>query len=443
MIYQIIRKLRSTNSRTEKEKILSGLSGKEEDLFKAVCIATLEPRITYYVIEYEQSIVHEGSITLETAINSLYHLTNRVMTGHAAINFLENLDRKLSEDDSEVLKLIISGDLKCGVGTKTINKVWPNLVYEHPYMRCSSYNEKNLSKIKFPCFSQTKEDSTYCDIVVDETGNLTYMSRYGKYRDNFSHFINDNDFKTGRGFVYQGECLVLQDNGEYMPRKSGNGYLESDNVDSDKIVYVLWDMIPLDDWKKGECKIPYLIRFNQVRKFIEKINNEKIILIDSIIINNVDEAIDHFKSNVAKGKEGTVIKNLDTVWKSHTSPNQVKLKIEFECELLVTGIHYSKDTKYEGMIGSLPCESSDGLVEVSVGSGLTDEDRLMTESQIVGKIITVKSNDLITSEKNDKKYSLFLPRYIEIRNDKKEADSFNRILEQRDAFVKTLQAIKN
>ena len=77
--------------------------------------------------------------------------------------------------------------------------------------------------------------------------------------------------------------------------------------------------------------------------------------------------------------------------------------------------------KYEGMIGSLICESSDGIVKVSVGSGLTDEDRKKPVEDYIDKIIAINYNGKITNKQNEQ--SLFLPIYLETRFDKDIANS--------------------
>lgn len=130
-------------------------------------------------------------------------------------------------------------------------------------------------------------------------------------------------------------------------------------------------------------------------------------------------------------------------WKNHTSTEQIKLKSEKVCELIITGYEHGTG-KYEGGIGSFNCISHDGAVVVNVGSGLSDYERGFERldnadsskglslvcgfdgNRYIGSIISVKFNELIQSESKET-YSLFLPRFIEIRHDKTEADSLETI----------------
>ena len=98
------------------------------------------------------------------------------------------------------------------------------------------------------------------------------------------------------------------------------------------------------------------------------------------------------------------------------------MKAELEADLLVT--EWNEGTgRIEGLMGSVTCGSADGGLEVHVGSGFNDEDRKMVAGDIVGKIITVKYNEVIQDKNKDKK-SLFLPIFEEIRLDKNVADKF-------------------
>ena len=79
------------------------------------------------------------------------------------------------------------------------------------------------------------------------------------------------------------------------------------------------------------------------------------------------------------------------------------------------------------MLGALTCESSDGKIRVNVGSGFTDEDRKsITPENSIGKFIEVVSNGIINTVDREE-YSLFLPRFVEFRFDKDEADSFDAV----------------
>jgi hypothetical protein len=78
------------------------------------------------------------------------------------------------------------------------------------------------------------------------------------------------------------------------------------------------------------------------------------------------------------------------------------------------------------MIGSLYCESADGIIKVYIGSGFSDEQRNMPPSEYYGKIVSIKYNAKIQAKTGE--WSLFLPVFEYVRTDQDLADSFDRIL---------------
>jgi hypothetical protein len=99
--------------------------------------------------------------------------------------------------------------------------------------------------------------------------------------------------------------------------------------------------------------------------------------------------------------------------------------------------HYAVTRKNEKWFGSLICESSDGLVQTNV-SGFSDADRERITKEmdewIDKKIITVRANSLMPNDKGPRR--LFLPRFVEERLDKTEADSLEKIIQIFDEVMK-------
>jgi hemerythrin superfamily protein len=84
--------------------------------------------------------------------------------------------------------------------------------------------------------------------------------------------------------------------------------------------------------------------------------------------------------------------------------------------------------KYTGQLGALVCESADGKVVVNVGSGLSDKQRKKFKPEfIIGKIVEITYNEKIAKKDSDI-FSLFLPRFMKIRDDKNVANDFEEIL---------------
>jgi hypothetical protein len=94
----------------------------------------------------------------------------------------------------------------------------------------------------------------------------------------------------------------------------------------------------------------------------------------------------------------------------------------------------------ENVISSFNCESSDGLVKTRPQGIKEDMMIYITENQpeLMGKIVKVKCNGL--SKDKDGNYSLLYPAFMEIRDDKTEADSLETIKNVED-MIKILTTV--
>jgi len=151
----------------------------------------------------------------------------------------------------------------------------------------------------------------------------------------------------------------------------------------------------------------------------------KIHLVESKSVGSFEEAQKIFEEYLAQGQEGIILKDMSGVWEDKRVKTQVKFKAELDCDLKVIGIQPGTG-KYEGLVGALLCESEDGIIKVDVGSGLSDFDRKeFTTNSPVGKIVAVVYNARIKNKQGEE--SLFLPRLVEVREDKNFADSAKKI----------------
>jgi DNA ligase-1 len=132
------------------------------------------------------------------------------------------------------------------------------------------------------------------------------------------------------------------------------------------------------------------------------------------------------RENVADGFEGIMIKDLEAFYECKRTTSWMKWKPTVTVDLEVIDVEEGTG-KNKGRLGALVCESSDGVIRVNVGSGYSDEQRGdYTFSKVVGKIATVRYNARI-KERSGETESLFLPRFIELREDKDIAESSKSI----------------
>jgi ATP-dependent DNA ligase len=322
-----------------------------------------------------------------------------------------------------VIEKIIQKDLRCGVSVSTANKVWPNLVMDYPCMLCSQYEQKLVDKIKWPALVQLKMDGMRFNAII-RNGTVEYRSRNGKELNLLGNL--DKDFiilSQGVECVFDGE-LIVSDKGVILDRQTGNGILNKaskgtiSDLEAHKIRATVWDVIPYNDFISGVCKVPYSTRINSLELMLER-KPEKVSMVQSNVVNTIDDANVLFETYLADGQEGIILKDLNGIWEDKRTKSQIKFKGELECDLKCVGIQAGTG-KYEGMMGALLLESEDGTVKVSVGSGFNDDHRTNIGDEVIGKIIAVKYNARITNKQGEQ--SLFLPVFLEVREDKDTAD---------------------
>jgi ATP-dependent DNA ligase len=150
-------------------------------------------------------------------------------------------------------------------------------------------------------------------------------------------------------------------------------------------------------------------------------NGKRIWMVSSEIVETYEKAQEIFNEYLSLGYEGIILKDGSGVWEDKRAKHQIKFKGELECDLKIVAVEEGTG-KYAGMLGAIVCESGDGVVKVNVGSGFNDAHRNnLKEKDLLGKIVAVKYNARIKNKQGDE--SLFLPIFIEVRDDKDVADS--------------------
>lgn len=426
-ILEILNDLASDNSRNA--KIAKLKVQHDNQLLKSVIVAALDPFVNYYIRKIPKYEATSGPVaSLCWALTELKKLSSRELTGNLGIAHLSTILSSLDAGDAEVIKRVIGKDLKCGASTSTVNTIWPELIHEYPCMLCSAHDEKLVKKIRFPAFVQCKEDGMRVNAIV-RNGKCEFRSRNGKLLDLLGNLEAELIEMSGTtDVVFDGELLVHVD-GVIADRQTGNGVLNKSvkgTISAKEAAQVhihLWDRIDYADFVAGKSGQAYDERWERLTDCMN-IAFAKVHAVECQVVNDLSEVQPIFKKYLARGLEGIILKDMKSIWEDKRSKSQIKFKAIEECDLKVVGIQMGTG-KYEGMIGALLCESSDGILKADVGTGLKDEDRKKAHSEYLGKIVAVKYNMRIRNKQGEE--SLFLPVLVECREDKDVADSINSI----------------
>ena len=427
-INEFLNSLAENASRNFKIEQLNAQS--DNETLREVIRLALDPFTQFYQRKIPEYTTDKHQTSLDQAMFALYDLKERVVTGNAAIEYLRMLLSSVSADDAKVLERIIAKDLKCGVDVSTANKVWSGLIPEYPCMLCSPFEQKLVDKIKFPAYAQMKMDGMRFNAIVRD-GKCEFRSRNGKEILLLGNL--EQEFISLAGSidcVFDGELLVmLEDDHQFADRQTGNGILNKANkgtISAEQAALVhasVWDLIPYVQFIDGYCQTPYSKRFSTLEAIVNKQSskNKKIWAVTSTIVQTLEEAQGIFQEYLSLGYEGIILKDGNGVWEDKRSKTQIKFKGELECDLKIVAVEEGSG-KAVGMLGAIVCESADGIVKVNVGSGFNDAQRKQYwKENLVDKIVAVKYNARIKNKTGDE--SLFLPVFIELRDDKDVADN--------------------
>jgi len=436
-LHDFFNQLAANNSRNYKIEQLE--ANRDNSTLREVVRLALDPFTQFYIRKIpEYTFVREDSehqTCLEMALENLYYLSSREVTGNAAIAHLRAILSGLPADDAKVIERIIQKDLKCGVAISTANAVWTGLLQEYPVMLCSQFEQKLVDKVKYPALVQTKMDGMRFNAIV-RNGKVEYRSRNGKEIQLLGNL--DEDFIALAGdidCVFDGE-LIVKDKGVILDRQTGNGILNKANkgtisdLEAHKVRATVWDVIPFIQFSEGKCNVPYGKRWDSLNILVGTHKPKKVSVVQSWEVENYDTAKALFEELLLRGEEGIILKDRSGIWEDKRAKHQIKFKGELECDLEIIAVEEGTG-KYAGKLGAIVCasRSKEGKrITVSVGSGFNDDHRnnlWAIRDTLIGKIVAVKYNMRIKNKQGEE--SLFLPIFVEVRSDKDVADSIEDV----------------
>ena len=438
------------SQKVKQDLIRENLSPEMEEIIRI----SFDPFLTTKLNKIE--VLQESSNDLPTdPFPTLKDLTGRLFTAPAANDQLRKeahdlVNRSpLSYEQRKMLAKVLTKRVNIGIGAKLINKAVGKPLVPDPSLMLAEDDEAQIAKWSTIVIEEKYDGVRVIAIVKGDS--ISYFTR--SFNELPSRCLQKitRELKTllngamvpAPGIFFDGELTDLN-------RKSVSGkvtqMLKGAPADSigDDMLYNIFDVEEADALDKGKGNNPFsqrralletMFRTNKLDLIVDRLDkkNDKEEMTSIVLANSVttdDHSLIHktYKELVDVGGEGVIVKSPDHLYECKRSKSWIKIKEVNDCDLIIKG-HYPGEGKREGYIGGLICEDASGTVKVKVGSGFTEED-LKTLSVnpdgLIGKIAACQYNVVI----NDKTggWSLFLPRFIEVREDKDEADDMRGLL---------------
>lgn len=327
--------------------------------------------------------------------------------------------------DQEMYEQIFTKELKLGITSKTINKIFPNLIPEFNVMLAEKYWDRmeELEKTNPDIIITQKYDGVRCVAIHDKSG-IKLFSRQGKPIEGL-YDLEEQLLWLPFG-CFDGELLLNKDN---IPSK--DLYRETVTVvnskDQDKkdIVFNIFDTCEIKEFENGYCSVPCIERKKIIQELEEQMKPDwwKSVPVLYYGKYNKDIVQQELNKQIALEHEGVMVNIANAPYEARRTKNILKVKAMQDCDLKIIGFEEGTG-KNKGTLGAIIVDYKG--FEVRVGSGFTDQDReyfWANQNELLGRVITVQYFEETTNKK-DNSLSLRFPVYLELREKGKEVSYF-------------------
>ena len=424
-VIRLFKQIQETSSTNDKKTII--YANKENELFKKCLVFLLDGNINTGIsnkkinkkVEPSSELAPYclcGNSTFEEVMD--YIIKNNTGTDADIYEIQCFLDGH--EEEREFYEQMITKKFKLGADKKVVNACIPCLIPSWDIQQAYPLSEKNEPKDGEWFALSQKLNGTNASFYKDRL-----ISRQGKEFTGLQHIIDDiQKLPKHENFFFNGE-LVRKNTDNVSDEENfqiGTGIINSDNEDKSCICFKIYEVLPIEEFEKGESKLTYKNRRHEVlnplsitisRNHLENIEVVPI-LYEGTDKSKIDELLNKADS---LGWEGLML-NKDTKWKNKRNNGILKVKSFKSADLLCTDV-VEGEGKYKGTLGLIKCDYKG--FELGVGSGFTDEQRHYywnNPDEIIDKIVEIKYKNETKNKQGG--LSVQFPTFITIRNDKTE-----------------------
>lgn len=394
-VIKIFEQIKNTSSTNDKKAIIK--AHKDNELFKKCLVFLLDNNITTGISDkkwdkYSYDDVFDCGASIDDFCRVLDYVKKHNSGKKEDIIACKNFSVSWTDEQKEFLKQIITKKYRLGCDKKVVNSVIPKLIPTWDIQQAYPLSEKNRPKDGDIFFLSQKLNGNNASFYHHQL-----ISRQGKPFKGLEHIINDlQRLPRIDDYFINGELIRknndnLSDNDNFQ---LGTGIINSDDSDKSCIKFVIYEIIPVEEFENGESQLTYKQRrhtiLNPFSTAISRLNTDNIEVLP-IIYEGTDQSVIEklLQDAVDKGWEGLML-NKDTKWKNKRNNGILKVKAFKNADILCTGV-VEGEGKYQETLGLIKCDYKGN--ELGVGSGFTDEQRNYYwnhPDEIVDHIVQIK-----------------------------------------------------
>ncbi|WP_061336657.1 RNA ligase family protein [Clostridium botulinum] len=419
---EILKSIGNDSGRIAKETILK--ENKDNQLLKDILFFLYNPYIVTGIST--KKLNKKVKLEVDNKLNTIIDVMDFLKTNNTGtdehIKVIQNWINNQDLQYQDILKQLVTKSLKIGITSKTINKIHKNFIPEFNVMLAEKYHE-NINRVKGKFIITTKLDGNRM-VLVKENGAIKTFSRQGQLIEGLIDIIEDAK-QLQDNMVYDGEILLKNDKNLDSKQlfQETQKIIRKKDIKKTNLIFNIFDMMPLDEFKQGVSINDTLTRKNQLHDILESLETNWVKEVPMLYvgedINKIDELLNIAVQN---GEEGIMINLVDSKYQCKRTKDLLKVKIMNSSDCKIIG--YEEGTgRNEGVLGAFIIDYKGH--NVKVGSGYTDEDRKMfweNKDAFIEKIIEVQYFEETKNQNGG--ISLRFPVYKCIRNDKIEPSYF-------------------
>lgn len=416
-IREILMSIKETAGTLDKKQILKD---NMNDVLQMIFEDTYSDN-KYHVKKY--NIWECGDLTLDDNYDTFHSmlklLSERTVTGKAAIELVENTIGMYVLDDQWVLNCVMEKNLKVGISKDNFNDVMGNVIENFEVALAYNLEKvKGVDVLDGTYLASRKCDGARCIAFVDTIKNtVTFKSRQGKEfktLDNLKNPLLTAIRRCGFGpniYIIDGEMCIVDENGNEHFNWIMREITRKDHT-IENPHYKIFDILTYDEFMGNEISATFSIRYEMLKDIFADCDWYSVLEQELI---TSQEDFDRWTKKASDGEwEGFMLRK-NEVYKSGRTKDLLKVKKFQDAEYIVEDVVMGKATYNEGgakeydVVSALVIEHKGNKVEV--GSGLSKEQRIKWYSnpqEIVGKTITVQYFEE-TTNKNNNMISLRFP----------------------------------
>ena len=336
----------------------------------------------------------------------------------ASIATIQNYLHKNPEYE-EFLKRLFTKNLPIGVEAATINKVYGEEIIPVWEVQQGYPIDKYKFKKGELIFASRKLNGVRGTYF---RGNI--VSRQAQKFEGLDHIVKDIEEIIGTDYAVDGELIRKNVDGltDGQNFRETISIINSDGNDKSLIKFVVFDIVPVDEFEKDACTEKYSVRKKRLldlKNKIQKNGTQNIEVVQMVYEGtDVNDVYDWLDYAVKHDWEGLVV-NRQVPYRRTRHNGCLKVKRFYTVDLQITAIEEGQN-RLDGTMGALVVDYKGN--ELRIGSGFDDATRTAVwanPDNYIGKIVEVKFKEKSCDKKTGLE-SLQFPTFVRFRDDKNE-----------------------